>query len=93
MARLYKLFRMVHRLLVVVVTALVLTMSLTGMALKYTTTTLKLFPALDIAQLRYVHNQLTPYISIVLIIMALSGLGMYLLPPMIRRRVRKQSVS
>lgn len=90
MAKLFKFVRIVHRLLVLVVTTLVLTMSLTGMSLKYTTTTLRLFPALDIAQLRYVHNQLTPYLSAVLIIMALSGLGMYILPPLMRRRARKR---
>ena len=90
MTRLYEFVRTVHRLFVLVAATLAIAMSLTGMSMKYSTTALRLFPNLNLAQLRYVHNQLTPYTGIVLIVMALSGLCMYILPPLIRRRASKR---
>ncbi|MFH0828947.1 MAG: hypothetical protein V1907_02090 [Candidatus Kerfeldbacteria bacterium] len=90
MTKLYQFVRSVHRLLVMVIVVMIVSMALTGSALKYTTMTLKLFPKLDLVQLRYVHNQLSPYFTGALGLMALTGLGMYILPPLIRRRARRQ---
>jgi len=88
MTKFYQFVRTIHRLLVLVILTMVLGMSLTGLALKYSATTLKLFSRIDLARVRYVHNQLSPYFTGVLGLMALSGLGMYILPPLIGRRAR-----
>jgi len=92
MTKFYQFVRQIHRLLVLVILTFILAMSLTGAALKYSTTTLKIFPNLDITRVRYFHNQVSPYFTVILGLMALTGLGMYILPPLIRRRAQLQPI-
>lgn len=91
MINLYIFARKTHRLLVLILTVLTLVMAGTGVVLRYISFFLKVFPSLDINLLRYVHNKLSPYFSIALVLMAISGLYMYLHVWWIKRKNRNQS--
>ena len=76
----YALYRKIHRLLVLVVTAGTLMMSVTGIMLKY--------PVLggNLSLMRSLHNQLSVFFTIVLGLMAFSGAMMYFLPILAQRK-------
>lgn len=69
--------RKIHRFLVLVVTSLSLIMAFTGLLLKFPFLSSKL-NFLDLGMIRYVHNQLSPFLTIVLLIMAITGIIMYI---------------
>lgn len=75
----YQLSRQIHTTMVLVILALGLAMTITGLILK--------FPAIlgqvstqTHLNIRSLHNFLSPYFSLVLMIMLLTGLIMYLYP-------------
>jgi hypothetical protein len=76
----YLLSKKIHRMLVIIISFLTLAMTSTGFALKYPTRAL-FNPGLT----RFLHNQLSLIFTLVLILMACSGLLMYLYPLLIKR--------
>ena len=66
----------IYRLLVLVITVLALIMVATGTILKYPQ--LGEIMDLNLESARYLHNQLSPYLAVVLVIMILTGLVMYI---------------
>lgn len=76
---LYLLAKKIHRMLVFVIIVVGFTMSLTGILLKYSFLATK-FDFIDLGQVRYLHNNLSPFFSVVLILMILTGIVMYLFP-------------
>ena len=79
MTKLYILSRQIHRLLVFVMTALLMVMALTGLVLKYTFIADKL-SFINVGYIRYLHNNMSPYFTVVLCLMLMSGLYMYIFP-------------
>ncbi len=75
--------RRIHRILVLVITSLILVMVLTGTLLKYTVIS-EIIPFIDLGMVRYVHNNISPFLSLVLLLMAVTGLLMYFSPFLIK---------
>ncbi len=67
----------IHRILVLVISTATVFMALTGLMLKYTSFFSKYFGFIDLGMIRYVHNNLSVYFTIVLVLMAVTGLYMY----------------
>jgi hypothetical protein len=61
----------------------------TGLLLKYTSLASKYLPFVDLGLTRYIHNNLSVLFTIVLVIMALSGIVMYFYPWYVKRRQNK----
>jgi hypothetical protein len=77
LVKLYLWAKKIHRLLVLIISALTLVMAGTGLLMKYP----KLAGgAIDLGLMRYLHNQLSVYFTGVLVLMALTGLYMYVFP-------------
>ena len=89
MIKLYVLSKQIHRLLVFAITILLVVMSFTGILLKYSFIADK-FSFIDSGYIRYLHNSVSPYFSIVLFLMLITGLYMYLFP-ILRKRTIPQS--
>ncbi|MDO8610702.1 MAG: hypothetical protein Q7R95_09220 [bacterium] len=79
MTKLYLLSRKIHRILVVIITLLTLLMAGTGLLLKYTFIAASI-GITNLSLLRSLHNNLSPFFTIALILMILTGLCMYLFP-------------
>ena len=80
MTKLYLWSRQLHRILVLIITALGLIMALTGFLLKYSSFAASHLKFINLGLVRYLHNQLSPFFGLVLILMVLTGLFMYLFP-------------
>lgn len=80
MTQTYTLARKIHRLFMFIILALSLLMGGTGIVLKFPSITTNYLTFIDLAQARYLHNQLSTYFSIILFLMALTGLWMYIYP-------------
>lgn len=76
---LYLLSKKIHRFLVVIIAIVGILMSITGFLLKYTFVATK-FSFIDLGQVRYIHNNLSPAFSIIFFMMALTGIIMYIFP-------------
>jgi uncharacterized iron-regulated membrane protein len=74
----YQLARAVHRYSMFGFLIAAVVMGTTGFFLKFTFIANKL--NIDLALMRYLHNQMSLFFSIFLFLMALSGLTMYLYP-------------
>ncbi|KKP87038.1 MAG: hypothetical protein UR89_C0008G0010 [Candidatus Roizmanbacteria bacterium GW2011_GWA2_35_8] len=79
MIKLYLFSKKVHRFLVVIIAVIGLTMSLTGILLKYPFISEKLV-YIDLITIRYIHNNLSPFFTIVFLLMMLTGIVMYIFP-------------
>lgn len=86
MNTLYKVVRKIHRILVLVVTIFLLIMGFTGLALKYPGVANAMHWIGDTTTLRSVHNSLSLLFALTLLLMVLTGILMYILPPLIRRQ-------
>jgi Trk-type K+ transport system membrane component len=86
MIKLLRYARYLHRVLVLLITALTLFMAGTGIILRYTVFSAKHFSFLDLGQVRYLHNRLSVVFTVLLLVMALTGWLMYLIPAILRRR-------
>jgi len=75
MINLYLTARKIHRVLVLIITSFSFFMAITGVMLKYPKIGYKL--GLDGQIIRYIHNQLSPWLTITLMLMAGTGLFMY----------------
>jgi len=71
--------RKIHRLLVLILTSFSLVMAFTGLLLKYPFYS-SMFKFLNLGMIRYIHNQLSPWLTITLFLMAVSGVLMYFSP-------------
>ncbi len=89
MGKLLYLSRKIHRLLVLIISVLILIMAGTGTLLKYQSFVSNNFPSIDLGAVRYLHGNLSLFFIIVLILMAASGLILYFLPEIIKRRGKK----
>ena len=78
MIKLYLLSKKIHRVLVIAISLMILFMEITGFFLKYSSVA-NIF-SVDLRLARYLHNSLSPFFSIILVLMALSGIIMYLFP-------------
>ncbi|MBI5733874.1 MAG: hypothetical protein HY973_02935 [Candidatus Kerfeldbacteria bacterium] len=85
--RFYLFAKKTHRLLVVVIVFVTLIMAGTGTVLKYPELAKYLFK-LDLNWVRYLHNELSPIFTTILILMMLSGLIMYWYPWHTRRSAK-----
>ena len=83
MIKLYLFSKKIHRILVIVIITLGIIMSVTGTTLKYPFFA-RLFN-LDLGLIRQLHNNLSPFFVVVLLLMSLTGLMMYSYP-LLRKR-------
>ncbi len=90
MTKLFLIARKIHRLLVLIITALMLVMAGTGVVMRYPAFFLEKFPKLNAGQLRFVHNKISTYFSVILALMVITGLYMYLHQWWARRKARTQ---
>jgi H+/Cl- antiporter ClcA len=79
MTKIYLLSKSIHRILLLIILFIGVLMSMTGILLKYTFLASK-FNFIDLGQVRYIHNNLSPAFSIVFFMMALTGIIMYIFP-------------
>lgn len=79
MIKLYLFSKSLHRLLVIIISVIGLIMSITGILLKYTFIATK-FSFLSLGQIRYIHNNLGPFFTFVLLLMVATGIVMYVFP-------------
>ena len=75
------LFRKIHRIFVLLILVLLGAMAATGTILKYGSD--------PNGVLRYVHNQLSPFFTIALVIMAFTGTYLYFFPWWAKRKQNK----
>jgi len=71
--------RKIHRIFVLIITVFSIIMAFSGIILKYPFISAKI-TFLDLGMIRYVHNQLSPFFTITLMIMLVTGLLIYLTP-------------
>lgn len=83
MTKLYLFSKTVHRILVMAISFITLIMALSGILLKYPS--LSSQTSLDLRLIRYIHNNLSPFFSVMLTIMVVTGIIMYVYP-LSRRR-------
>ena len=79
--KLYLLAKKIHRIFLFSTTLLVLIMALTGSLLKYSFIASK-FSFINLLLMRNLHNNLSPFLTISLLVMMTTGLIMYLYPLM-----------
>ncbi len=85
MQKLYIFAKQIHRLLVIAITGLGAVMALTGFILKYP----GLLGVGNLGLVRFVHSTMSTAFGIVLVFMVLTGLVMYLVPWVQKRRARR----
>jgi hypothetical protein len=66
-------------MMVLIITALVLVMAGTGTMLKFGS-----FGLADLGMVRYIHNNLSPFLTLVLVVMIVTGGAMYLTPWLVK---------
>ena len=81
MTKFYLLAKKIHRFLVLIIAAVIMIMAWTGAMMKYSWAPF----GMNLAKARYVHNQLSVIFTIVLSLMAITGIAMYLIPYLIGR--------
>jgi exosortase/archaeosortase len=79
MIKLYLFSKKIHRILVLLIILMTLVMIITGVALKYQ---INFF---DLGLFRFIHNNLSPLFSIILILMILTGSVLYIFPLLKRK--------
>jgi hypothetical protein len=82
MIKLYLLAKKIHRFLVLIIIAMMAIIVWTGVMMKYSWAPF----GTNLAKARYIHNQLSVVFTIVLALMAITGIAMYLLPFLIKRK-------
>lgn len=80
MTKIYLYARTIHRFLVMIISFLTLIMAGTGLILRQAREGKNLPNSIDVNLARYIHNQLSVLFTVVLILMALSGIIMYIYP-------------
>lgn len=82
----------VHRYLVLGILILGLGMGITGLLLKFPKIAADYLTFIDVGYIRFLHNNLSTYFSVVFFIMMLTGIWMYFYPGWVARRQRRKSV-
>ncbi len=80
MTNTYLISKKIHRLLVLIILTIGLLMAVTGLMLKYPSFAMEYLPFLNLGKIRYLHNSLSLYFSIVLVLMIMTGIWMYIYP-------------
>lgn len=88
--KLYLLAKKIHRYLVIIIVFLTMLMATTGGIMKYSSF-FSDFNFIYLGLVRYLHNQMSPFFSVVLFLMGITGLVMYFYPAVIARKRKKQS--
>lgn len=78
MTKLYLFSRMIHRVLVLIILVSTFIMTTTGIILKFNS--LADFLQIDLAMIRFIHNNFSIVFSLVLFLMMLTGVVMYIYP-------------
>ncbi len=78
--KIYLYARAIHRFLVIIISFLTLIMAGTGIILHQSSEGENLPKNIDVNLARYIHNQLSVLFTVVLVLMALSGIIMYIYP-------------
>ena len=78
MTKMYLLMKKIHRTLVLIIITLGLFMVATGTLLKFPAFGAKYLSFLDLGQIRYLHNQISVYFTVALLLMMISGVWMYI---------------
>ncbi len=86
----YLLSKKIHRYLVIVIVFLTMLMATTGGILKYSSF-FSSFSFIDLGLVRYLHNQMSPFFTVALLLMGITGLVMYFYPAVVARKRKKQS--
>lgn len=84
MIKLYLFSKSLHRLAMFALIILTILMGITGLYLKYSWLN-KLLP-FDLTLLRYIHNEMSPYFTVALTVMMITGIVMYVFPLLRRGR-------
>ncbi|MEK7611565.1 MAG: hypothetical protein AAB486_04315 [Patescibacteria group bacterium] len=84
MTKYYLLARKIHRYLVIIMIVLSLIMAGTGILLKYSFISAKL-TFIDLGLVRFLHNNLSPFFSFILFLMAVTGSFLFLFPYLPKR--------
>jgi hypothetical protein len=79
MIKLYLFSKSIHRILVIIISVTGIFMALTGILLKYTFIVNK-FSFINLGQVRYIHNNLSPAFTILFFLMGITGIIMYIFP-------------
>lgn len=80
-SHIYLYAKKIHRILVLVICVLTVLMATTGALLKYSFIASQ-FSFIDLRLTRWIHNQMSPFFSITLFGMILTGIIMYVFPLM-----------
>jgi hypothetical protein len=89
MINLMQLARKIHRILVLIISVLGIVMGVTGIFLKYTSWVM-IF-GFDLGLMRSLHNNLSPFLSIILMFMIVTGLILYFVPILLKRSLQKKN--
>jgi hypothetical protein len=91
MSNIYQLAKQFHRFVLFITVFLGIIMMGTGIVLKYSFIATR-FQLLDLGLMRYLHNTFSLFFSIALSFMILTGLLLYFLPVLIRRKAVSSQV-
>lgn len=86
MTKIYLFSKKIHRWLVLAVSALGLFMMVSGIFLKYPVFVMNNLKFIDLGLVRYLHNNISVVFSAALFLMMLTGLLMYFLPWLMRKK-------
>jgi len=86
------LAKKIHRIFLFATTFVVLIMGMTGFFIKYTNIAER-FGFIDLVRARYIHNQLSPWLNGLLLIMIITGAIMYFYPWYTKRKQIKISTN
>jgi hypothetical protein len=89
MQKLYLFAKQVHRILVLIITGLGAAMAITGLALKYPDTAVSMAGSVNFGLVRFIHSNLSTVFAIVLLLMMCTGLVLYVVPMLQKRRARR----
>lgn len=78
MVKYFLLARKIHRLFVIIISLLSAVMAVTGILMKYPS--LDQILGLNTGQIRFIHNNLSPFLGIGLTVMIATGSIMYIFP-------------
>jgi hypothetical protein len=81
--------KQVHRFLALIILVLGLLMIVTGLLMKYTVFVASNLNFISLSFVRYLHNNLSTYFSVVLFIMIITGAWMYFYPGWLARKQRQ----
>lgn len=87
MTKLIIFTRKIHRIFVLIIAVLSIIMAFSGIILKYPFISTKM-TFIDLGMIRYIHNQLSPFFTIALMIMLVTGLLIYF-TPWLNKKARK----